>query len=183
MFVRHFDIESEAGDNERRRRRRETKVESSGNRSIGAYHLINACSSCVPAWPSQRLSLSWLNFSLSLSIDSLFQISNLISLSLLFSRIRHCATVFSRKHCCGLYFCGESVMFVSNALYFCGNQFDRINATKHSQRDLSVRVDEVLHRINPVLPKVCPFWFHFNVRLKPSTFFFSYLKITYSPKN
>ncbi|KAJ4891933.1 putative galacturonosyltransferase 7 [Raphanus sativus] len=31
--------------------------------------------------------------------------------------------------------------------------FDRINATKHSQRDLSVRVDEVLHRINPVLPK------------------------------
>ncbi|KAL0770246.1 hypothetical protein Bca101_035396 [Brassica carinata] len=34
------------------------------------------------------------------------------------------------------------------------DSFNRINATKHHpQRDLSVRVDEVLHRFNPVLPK------------------------------
>ncbi|KAF8089930.1 hypothetical protein N665_0494s0035 [Sinapis alba] len=33
------------------------------------------------------------------------------------------------------------------------DSLSRVNATKHSQRDLSVRVDEVLHRINPVLPK------------------------------
>jgi alpha-1,4-galacturonosyltransferase len=32
--------------------------------------------------------------------------------------------------------------------------FTRINATKHTQRDVSERVDEVLQKINPVLPKV-----------------------------
>ncbi|CAD5320768.1 unnamed protein product [Arabidopsis thaliana] len=31
--------------------------------------------------------------------------------------------------------------------------FTRINATKHTQRDVSERVDEVLQKINPVLPK------------------------------
>lgn len=117
------------------------------------------------------------NFYFSLS-RSLFQ----ISISYLFSYPPGFVTVQSSSPVSIVRFPSLMVSLCGNVVtFFYWNQFDRINATRHPQRDLSVRVDEVLHRINPVLPKVGPFGFHsFRCRLKPSTFYTSF---PVAPKN